>query len=82
MSSIIKTLFSDAQEQLWADLKAGAESGWDFSSRWFVDAQGDNGGSLRDTRTSHILPVDLNALLCSNERLLASFHRILGKRWC
>ncbi|CAB1447990.1 unnamed protein product [Pleuronectes platessa] len=61
------------KEQLWMDLKAGAESGWDFSSRWYIGGEG-----LRDTRTSLILPPDLNALLCLNERTLASFHRLLG----
>ncbi|XP_037631179.1 LOW QUALITY PROTEIN: trehalase [Sebastes umbrosus] len=66
------------KEQLWMDLKAGAESGWDFTSRWYIDGDGHNNGSLRDTSTSHILPTDLNALLCLNERTLASFHRILG----
>uniref|UniRef100_A0A667XGQ2 Trehalase n=1 Tax=Myripristis murdjan TaxID=586833 RepID=A0A667XGQ2_9TELE len=71
-------LSEDRREQLWADLKAGAESGWDFSSRWYVDGEGSNNGSLRDTRTSHILPTDLNSLLCRNEKKLASFHRILG----
>ncbi|XP_012990982.2 trehalase isoform X2 [Esox lucius] len=71
-------LTEDAAERLWTELKAGAESGWDFSSRWFVDGQGQNSGSLRDTRTSQLLPTDLNALLCRNERTLAHFYRTLG----
>ncbi|KAM4627630.1 trehalase [Polymixia lowei] len=71
-------LAHDVKQQLWTDLKAGAESGWDFSSRWYVNSKGHNNGTLRDTRTSQILPVDLNALLCRNEKTLASFHRILG----
>ncbi|XP_024861753.1 trehalase isoform X2 [Kryptolebias marmoratus] len=66
-------LADELKEQLWMELKAGAESGWDFSSRWYV-----NGDSLRETRTSQILPSDLNALMCRNERTLASFHRLLG----
>lgn len=61
------------------DLKAGAESGWDFSSRWYIDSDGHNNGTLTKTRTSQILPVDLNALLCLNEKTLASFHRTLGE---
>lgn len=71
-------LSDGSKEQLWMDLKAGAESGWDFSSRWFINSDGHNSGVLRDTRTSQILPADLNALLCRNEKTLASFHRILG----
>lgn len=61
------------------DLKASAESGWDFSSRWYIDSDGHNNITLTDTRTSQFLPVDLNALLCLNEKTLASFHRILGE---
>uniref|UniRef100_A0AAX7SZB2 Trehalase n=1 Tax=Astatotilapia calliptera TaxID=8154 RepID=A0AAX7SZB2_ASTCA len=66
------------KEQLWMDLKTGAESGWDFTSRWYIADGSDNSGTLRDTRTSQILPADLNALLCRNEKTLASFHRLLG----
>ncbi|XP_028429123.1 trehalase [Perca flavescens] len=71
-------LTDDRKEQLWMDLKAGAESGWDFTSRWYTDADGHNNGTLRETSTSQILPADLNALLCLNEKTLTSFHRILG----
>lgn len=39
-------------------LRAGAESGWDYSSRWFGD-----GKNLSTIRTTDILPVDLNSLL-------------------
>ncbi|KAL7400533.1 hypothetical protein ABVT39_013484 [Epinephelus coioides] len=71
-------LTNDRKEKLWMDLKAGAESGWDFSSRWYINGDGHNNGTLGDTSTSQILPTDLNALLCLNEKTLASFHRILG----
>lgn len=27
---------NDKKEELYAELKAAAESGWDFSSRWFI----------------------------------------------
>ncbi|MDX1629482.1 MAG: alpha,alpha-trehalase TreF [Fulvivirga sp.] len=39
-------------------LRAGAESGWDYSSRWFEDKK-----SLKTIETTDIIPVDLNALL-------------------
>lgn len=71
-------LSPDQKEQLWMDLKAGAESGWDFTSRWYIDGDGSNNGTLKETRTSQILPSDLNALMCLNEKTLASFHTILG----
>ncbi|XP_026173726.1 trehalase [Mastacembelus armatus] len=69
---------TDDNEQLWMDLKAGAESGWDFSSRWYKEGNIRNNTTLTATRTSQILPTDLNALLCRNEKALASLHRIMG----
>ncbi|MEO6327727.1 MAG: trehalase family glycosidase [Ginsengibacter sp.] len=43
---------------VYTNLRAGAESGWDFSSRWFADAM-----NLKTIETTSILPVDLNCLL-------------------
>jgi len=48
---------------VYRDLRAGAASGWDFSSRWLADP--DDLGSIR---TTAILPVDLNAFLYVLER--------------
>jgi alpha,alpha-trehalase len=39
-------------------LRAAAESGWDFSSRWLAD-----GRTLSTIRTVDLLPVDLNSLM-------------------
>jgi alpha,alpha-trehalase len=44
--------------QVYRDLRAAAESGWDFSSRWLGDNQ-----TLATIRTTSIIPVDLNSLL-------------------
>lgn len=49
-------------------LRAGAESGWDFSSRWFADQ-----ASLATIATPQIVPVDLNALLYGLERTIADY---------
>uniref|UniRef100_A0A8C0XCB2 Trehalase n=1 Tax=Castor canadensis TaxID=51338 RepID=A0A8C0XCB2_CASCN len=65
------------REALWAELKAGAESGWDFSSRWLVRDQ--NPDLLSSIRTSKLVPVDLNAFLCQAEELLSNFYSRLGK---
>jgi alpha,alpha-trehalase len=51
---------------LYADLRAAAESGWDFSSRWMAD-----GHSLASTHTTAIVPADLNALLYGLEQAIA-----------
>src|SRR5690606_4869858 len=42
-----------APSQVYRDLRAGAESGWDFSSRWLADA-----GALASIHTTEIIPVD------------------------
>lgn len=47
-------------------LRAGAESGWDFTSRWFADTM-----HLTTIETTNILPVDLNCLLYAYENILS-----------
>ncbi|XP_072945752.1 trehalase-like isoform X2 [Epargyreus clarus] len=68
---------ADKKEELYAELKAAAESGWDFSSRWFI-LNGTNKGNLTNLKTRSIIPVDLNGILCWNAELLAQFHARLG----
>jgi alpha,alpha-trehalase len=62
---LAKALSPQEAEQHYRNLRAGAESGWDFSSRWFADQQ-----SLNTIQTTDILPVDLNALLYLMEKKL------------
>ncbi|XP_014664066.1 PREDICTED: trehalase-like [Priapulus caudatus] len=57
-----------------SNIASACESGWDFSSRWI---QGD-GTKLRDIKTTTIVPTDLNAILCWNEKLLAKFYGLAG----
>jgi alpha,alpha-trehalase len=49
----------------YVNLRAGAESGWDFTSRWFEDTL-----HLTTIETTNIVPVDLNALLYGYELVL------------
>ncbi|XP_069470509.1 trehalase [Ambystoma mexicanum] len=69
---------ADVRLSLLAELKSAAESGWDFSSRWYATVGQVQTTTLMNTRTSTIVPVDLNAVLCRTERLLADFHGKLG----
>ncbi len=67
--------------ELWQDLRAACESGWDFSSRWLEDA-----GDLSSIITTRLIPVDLNCLLCHLEQTLARAHDLAGnenaaKQW-
>ena len=63
-------------EDLYANLRAGAESGWDYSSRWFPRALSDQRG-LAQIQIRKIVPVDLNAIMCANERYLAMMHAVV-----
>lgn len=52
--------------EVWRDLRAGAESGWDFSGRWCADPT-----DMATIETTAIAPVDLNALLAGLEGAIA-----------
>ncbi|XP_034248926.1 trehalase-like isoform X2 [Thrips palmi] len=70
----------DAKQRMYWELKSGAATGWDFSSRWFIDDQGTNNGQLRDLKATKIVPADLNAFLYGAARSLQEFTRLLGQR--
>lgn len=63
--------------EVYRDLRAGAESGWDFSSRWLAD-----GRTLATIQTTAILPVDLNALLYGLEQAIAQGCAEAGNARC
>ncbi|MGD9599587.1 MAG: alpha,alpha-trehalase TreF [Steroidobacteraceae bacterium] len=60
--------------EVYRNLRAAAESGWDFSSRWLAD-----GHTLATIRTVDIVPVDLNSLLYHLEQTLAHAYRAGGR---
>ncbi len=51
--------------QVFRDIRAAAESGWDFSSRWFADAH-----TRATIDTTEIVPIDLNSLLFGLENAI------------
>ncbi len=57
-------------DDLYLNLRAACESGWDFSSRWLTDPQ-----DLGTIHTTDIIPVDLNSLLFNLEQTLAKAKR-------
>jgi alpha,alpha-trehalase len=63
--------------QVYRDLRAAAESGYDFSSRWLAD-----GRTLATIHTTDIVPIDLNALLWASERAIARRCAALGDDAC
>ncbi len=58
---------------VWRNLRAAAESGWDFSSRWLAD-----GKTLSTIRTLDLLPPDLNSLLAHLEETLSKAYFLKG----
>jgi alpha,alpha-trehalase len=55
--------------EVWRNLRAAAESGWDFSSRWLAD-----GKTLGTIQTLAVLPPDLNSLLVHLETTLSEAY--------
>lgn len=63
----------EKRPQLYGDLAAAAESGWDFSVRW-MSRKEDSTWSLANTVATNVIPVDLNAIMLRFERNLAALH--------
>jgi alpha,alpha-trehalase len=61
-------------EEVYRNLRAAAESGWDFSSRWLED-----GKTLSTIRTTDLVPVDLNSLMVQLETTLARAYAAVRK---
>ena len=63
--------------EVYRDIRAGAESGWDFTSRWFGDRR-----SMETIQTTAIIPIDLNSLLYGLEDAIAQGCARQGDRSC
>ncbi|XP_041977937.1 trehalase-like [Aricia agestis] len=69
----------ELRKEFYVSIKSGAESGWDFSTRWFVDQNGGNRGNLSTIHTFEIVPVDLNSIFANAMQNLASFYSKIGQ---
>ncbi|HET7791166.1 MAG TPA: alpha,alpha-trehalase TreA [Gemmatimonadales bacterium] len=63
----------DRREAFYRNVRATAESGWDFSSRWMRDPR-----DLTTLETTDLAPVDLNCLLYQEERMIAALLAFRG----
>ncbi len=63
--------------QVFRDIRAAAESGWDFSSRWFADAH-----TRATIDTTEIVPIDLNSLLFGLENAIRAGCERGGDQTC
>jgi alpha,alpha-trehalase len=57
---------TQAPGDFYRNIRAAAESGWDFSTRWMDESE-----KLENIQTTSIVPVDLNCLLYHLERTIA-----------
>ncbi len=71
---LAEELDESARKNLYRNLRAGAASGWDYSTRWFKDKN-----DFSSIRTIEILPVDLNCLMFATESILSDFYRADGQ---
>ena len=62
----LKKILDETRGNVCRNLRAGAESGWDFSSRWFADEK-----NISSIQTTDIVSVDLNCLLYNLEMVIA-----------
>src|SRR5207244_2782801 len=69
-----RTLPEARREAFYRNVRATAESGWDFSSRWMRDPK-----DLRTLETTALAPVDLNSLLYHAERMIAALRAFRGR---
>ena len=60
------------RSKLYRNLRAAAESGWDFSSRWFETEE------FSSIRTTDLLPIDLNCLMYATEVALSVLYEAQG----
>src|SRR6476620_7825 len=59
------------KEEMYRNLRAGAESGIDFSSRWFDDKK-----DIITIQVIDFIPVDLNALMVHLEQMIAKGRKL------
>lgn len=71
---LAKNFSEDNARLLYRNIRAAAESGWDFSSRWFANAY-----DIATIETTSIIPVDLNCILFSVENILAELYALTNQ---
>ncbi|KAF5382427.1 hypothetical protein D9615_002774 [Tricholomella constricta] len=59
---------------LYAELASGAESGWDYTVRWFAHTDDGSNDGLRSLNVRNTIPIDLNSILYKNHVLLANLY--------
>jgi alpha,alpha-trehalase len=66
---------TESDKNIFKNLRAGACSGWDFSSRWFVEPN-----KISTIQILDIAPVDLNSLMYKMETVLSKSYQIIKQK--
>lgn len=69
-----KNFLNRNEKEVYRNIRAAAESGWDFSSRWLKNL------SLYSINTTEIIPVDLNCLMYNLEMTLSKCYKVKNIR--
>ena len=69
----LKKILDDTKAKANQSLRSGAESGWDFSTRWFADEK-----NIETIQTTDLIPVDLNCLLYLMELNISKAKTSIG----
>ena len=67
-TQLAEQTYPDKREELYRNIKAASESGWDFSSRWLRTPN-----APKSIYTSELIPIDLNSILYHIETKLAQW---------
>ncbi|XP_057670544.1 trehalase-like [Diorhabda carinulata] len=71
--------FTEVEKQTcYRNLKSGAESGWDYSTRWLFNDDRSPSSNLSQIDILHVIPVDLNAIICKSFEELSRFYQLIG----
>ncbi|MDX1672698.1 MAG: trehalase family glycosidase, partial [Balneolaceae bacterium] len=65
---LAESMDTENTREVYLHIRAAAESGWDFTSRWLQDQR-----SMGTIHTTDIIPADLNALLYALEKKLGEW---------
>ncbi|CAH0719622.1 unnamed protein product, partial [Brenthis ino] len=68
------------RQEFYTEIKSAAESGWDFSTRWFGTAGKEVNGNLTNIHATQIVPVDLNSIFAGALQLAGDFRNKLKDR--
>ncbi|PAV65513.1 hypothetical protein WR25_04138 isoform C [Diploscapter pachys] len=66
---------TNSNDTFFQNLASGAESGMDFSTRWFRQK---SAGSIETIEVTNVIPVDLNSIICYNYKILSYFYDKTG----